>query len=249
MKVQQANRPPAYRQLAENLKADIVSGRLRPGDRLPTEPQLCVSSGVSRSTVREALRLLASQHLITTTRGVTGGSFVAPPSTTALADTLSVGLKMLLSCGPVDGQQVFEARELIEVPAAVLAVSRATAADLRAMRAALFDPDGDSDGFHAVQRAFHHALVAASGNPVLSLLAEPLYAVHNESDLVRRAGGSFWSRVDAAHRAILAAIEARDEEAARRAAEAHLAHLRTTYLGIQLDASVTGWAGAAPPGR
>ena len=75
-------RAPAYRLLADDLRAQITSGRLVPGDRLPTEPQLCQRSGVSRSTVREALRLLASQHLIVTTRGVSGGSFVAHPSPT-----------------------------------------------------------------------------------------------------------------------------------------------------------------------
>ena len=73
-------RAPAYQTLADDLRAQIVAGRLRPGERLPTEPQLCARFGLSRSTVREALRLLASQHLIVTTRGVTGGSFVAQPS-------------------------------------------------------------------------------------------------------------------------------------------------------------------------
>ena len=73
-------RVPAYQLLADSLRTQITSGRLRPGERLPTEPQLCVRSGVSRSTVREALRLLTSQHLIVTTRGVTGGSYVARPT-------------------------------------------------------------------------------------------------------------------------------------------------------------------------
>src|ERR1051325_7951226 len=72
-------RPPAYQLLADELRADITSGRLQPGERLPPEPELCVKTGVSRSTVREALRLLARQHLIVTTRGVTGGSFVSHP--------------------------------------------------------------------------------------------------------------------------------------------------------------------------
>src|SRR5438876_352461 len=66
----------SYQALADGLRAQITSGKLRPGDRLPTEPQLCAQSGLSRSTVREALRLLTSQNLIVTTRGVTGGSFV-----------------------------------------------------------------------------------------------------------------------------------------------------------------------------
>src|SRR6478735_5117351 len=69
----------AYQALAADLRDRIVSGEFQPGDRLPIEPDLCVRYGVSRSTVREALRLLASQNLIRTVRGTTGGSFVAHP--------------------------------------------------------------------------------------------------------------------------------------------------------------------------
>jgi DNA-binding FadR family transcriptional regulator len=75
--IESSVRTPAYQLLADDLRTRITSGRLRPGQRLPTEPELCAEAGVSRSTVREALRLLSSQHLIVTTRGVTGGSFVA----------------------------------------------------------------------------------------------------------------------------------------------------------------------------
>src|SRR5436305_6163438 len=111
----ESGRPPAYRLLADGLREQTTSGQLRPGERLPTEPQLCARSGVSRSTVREALRLLASQHLIVTTRGVTGGSFVAEPSTTRLGDLLFTGLTMLMAAGTVNTGQWFEVRESVEV--------------------------------------------------------------------------------------------------------------------------------------
>src|SRR5205814_10463032 len=94
---------PAYQLLADTLRAEITSGRLRPGDRLPAEPQLCERSGVSRSTVREALRLLASQHLIVTTRGVTGGSFVNRPSVADLADTVRNGMRVRRPSSRVTG--------------------------------------------------------------------------------------------------------------------------------------------------
>ena len=74
-------------------------GVCSPGERLPPEPELCVKTGVSRSTVREALRLLASQHLIVTTRGVTGGSFVAHPDAEQLSEGLSTGLTLLSQHG------------------------------------------------------------------------------------------------------------------------------------------------------
>ncbi|HEY3480196.1 MAG TPA: GntR family transcriptional regulator, partial [Streptomyces sp.] len=70
---------PAYQLLSDALRARIITGELKPGEKLPVEPDLSTQYGVSRSTVREALRLLASQNLIITTRGVAGGSFVAYP--------------------------------------------------------------------------------------------------------------------------------------------------------------------------
>jgi GntR family transcriptional regulator, transcriptional repressor for pyruvate dehydrogenase complex len=230
--------------LADTLRARIVDGELRPGERLPTEPQLCASSGLSRSTVREALRLLASQHLITTTRGVAGGSFVSRPSTTDLADTLSAGLRLLIACGPLDGRHVFEVRELIEMRAAALAARRAGPDDVRALRAAYFDPVLDGvDAMHAAQRAFHHALLAATGNPIMEMVARPLYAVDDERAIAWHAPPGYWSRVDGEHRAITEAVAAGDEAAAYAAAADHLEHVRHAHATAGDIASTA--AGAA----
>jgi GntR family transcriptional repressor for pyruvate dehydrogenase complex len=233
VKAHRTLRLPAYQQLANELRAEIVSGRLRPGDRLPTEPALCVTSGLSRSTVREALRLLASQHLILTTRGVTGGSFVASPSPAAFAESLSTGLQLMLVTGPVDGHQLHEVRRLIEVPVAGLAAQRGTAGDVAALRAALFDPaTADLDCKLDAQRAFHVALTAAAGNPLLDLLVQPLYGVANERDIAGQAPPDFWVRVDAEHRAILDAVVRRDADVASALAAAHVDHLAEAYFEI-----------------
>jgi GntR family transcriptional regulator, transcriptional repressor for pyruvate dehydrogenase complex len=239
---------PAYQSLAEELRTRIVSGRLRPGDRLPAEPRLCESTGLSRSTVREALRLLASQHLITTTRGVTGGSFVARPTPAALSQSVATGLQMLLVCGPVDGRHVFEIRELVEVPAAGLAAERRSAVDVAALRATLCD--GSTAGLDervAAHRAFHTTLIAAADNPVLELISRPLYDVANERDLVSRAPAGFWSRADAEHRAIVDAVATGDVMAARRAAADHLARLRADYAWTRAPAPAPASTPAPAP--
>src|SRR5213083_2811642 len=119
-----SGRAPAYQLLADDLREQITSGQLRPGERLPTEPELCVRSGVSRSTVREALRLLASQHLIVTTRGVTGGSFVAHPDAAQLSEALSTGLTLLSNSAEVGLADLLELRRALEIPAAGLAAVR-----------------------------------------------------------------------------------------------------------------------------
>jgi DNA-binding FadR family transcriptional regulator len=223
--VGQAERPPAYQQLAEELRIQIITGLLRPGERLPTEPQLCARSGLSRSTVREALRLLASQHLIVTTRGVNGGSFVAHPSPAQLGELLSTGMRLLLSTGAICASQLIEVREMLEAPAAALAATRRSDDQLAALRAALFDPDRDHlDRLPDTYRRFHAALAVAAGNPLCELVTTPLYWVGHSGD---PAPPDFWHRIDADHRQIERAITARDGEAARTATLAHLAHLRT----------------------
>ena len=223
-------RSPAYQQLADELREQITSGRLRPGQRLPTEPELCLRTGVSRSTVREALRLLASQHLIVTTRGVTGGSYVAKPDAATLAESLSRGMGLLVSAGPVGLGELMEVREMLEVPAAGLVARRHTDADLAGLAETMFDPVRDDLGTRcAAQRTFHERLAAATGNPVFELLARPLYTVANETEIAERASERLWRSVDADHRAILRAVAARDVAAAERAARRHLVNLRSHW--------------------
>ncbi|OLB65473.1 MAG: GntR family transcriptional regulator [Actinobacteria bacterium 13_2_20CM_2_72_6] len=225
-----SGRAPAYQLLADDLQEQITSGALRPGERLPTEPELCQRSGVSRSTVREALRLLASQHLIITTRGVTGGSYVAKPDAATLADSLSRGVNLLVTATPVGIGELMEVRDLVEVPAAGLAARRRTDADLAALAKTMFDPvRDDTPAKVAAQRAFHEALAAATANPIYELLARPLYAVANASDIADRAPLRLWRSIDADHRTILRAVAARDTATAERAARTHLANLRAAW--------------------
>jgi len=224
-----AVRPPAYQTLAEGLREEITSGRLRPGERLPTEPQLCARSGVSRSTVREALRLLASQHLIVTTRGVTGGSFVAHPSPENLSDTLSTGLNLLLNTSTAGLCDLMEVRESLEVPAAAQAARRRGEEHLADLEAALFDPElADVPAMLAAHRAFHAALVAATGNPLFELLSRPLYQVSNEREVAATAPAGFWRQVDTDHRELLRCVKAQDAEGATKVAREHIRFIRVS---------------------
>jgi GntR family transcriptional repressor for pyruvate dehydrogenase complex len=221
-------RLPAYRVLADELRARITSGQLRAGDRLPTEPQLCRSSGVSRSTVREALRLLASEHLIVTTRGVAGGSFVAHPSAAQLSATLATGVRLMAESALVRAEDILEVRALVDVPATELAAIRHREQHVEAMRAALFDPlTAELDWMVTANSMFHTVIAEACGNPVLELLTKPLHSVGNARQLLETRGREFWIQLDADHRAIFEAIVARSASGARAAAERHVANLRS----------------------
>ena len=108
----------SYEQVADQLRELIVSGRLAQGERLPTETLLSAEVGVSRATVREALRLLAAQGLIRTTKGAGGGSFVTMPSVDHISDSLSSNIALLADARDLTLEDLIEARELLEVPAA-----------------------------------------------------------------------------------------------------------------------------------
>lgn len=229
-----AVRPPAYQVLADTIRAQITSGELRPGDRLPTEPQLCATSGVSRSTVREALRLLASQHLIVTTRGVTGGSFVAHPSADQLATGLSTGVSLMLSSGTLRHRDVLELRGMIEVPGAGYAALRRTDVDLERIRTALLAARPSTvEQIIAGHRAFHLAIARAAANPLAELLTQPLYPPLTEGHLAGIVSDAFWNRVDAEHHEIVDAVAAGDALSAQRAAGRHVAHLREAFEAVR----------------
>jgi DNA-binding FadR family transcriptional regulator len=219
-------RPPAYQQLADDLRADITSGRLQPGERLPPEPELCVKIGVSRSTVREALRLLASQHLIVTTRGVTGGSFVSYPDAGQIADGLSTGFALLAHSAGVSLADLLELRRALEVPASGLAAIRRTDAQLAELRGALFNPViDDFDTMLAAHSAFHRVLAKATGNPLFELVGRPLYQASYGEEVISGLPPGYWTRIDADHRELLDHLSVRDAEAASRAASRHLDYI------------------------
>jgi DNA-binding FadR family transcriptional regulator len=219
-------RPPAYQLLADELREEITSGRLQPGERLPPEPELCVRSGVSRSTVREALRLLASQHLIVTTRGVTGGSFVAHPDADQLSEALSTGLTLLSNSAEVGMADLLELRRALEIPAAGLAAMRRTDENLVELRGAMFDPDLDELAtMLTAHAAFHAAVASATGNPLFELVTRPLYHVTYGEELVESLPDGYWARVDADHRELLTCVKGRDSEAAMDVGRRHLDYI------------------------
>jgi GntR family transcriptional regulator, transcriptional repressor for pyruvate dehydrogenase complex len=122
---------PAYRQVADQLRQCIVSGQLVPGQRLPIEPEMAKAFGVSRSTIREALGNLASSGLVTTRRGVNGGTWVAVPSADQIRGFLTDSIGLMMHAETLSDEGILEARLLLEVPVARLAAQRRNAEQLQ----------------------------------------------------------------------------------------------------------------------
>jgi DNA-binding FadR family transcriptional regulator len=238
---------PAYEAVAARLREQILGGELAPGDRLPTEPELSVRYGVSRSTVREALRVLSSQNLVETTRGVSGGSFVVHPRAEHVRDYLEVALGLLAVGEQVDVAALLEVRDLLEVPAAGLAAEHATKDQLDALRATLLDPaHTDARELHECNHRFHALLVTAAGNPLLEVVAQPVFRTLVTRFARGEAELPFWEEVVDDHRVILAAVEAGDAERAQELTRAHLARLRASYVRIEQEQRSEPDASTAP---
>lgn len=221
---------PAYAVLAEHLRNRILSGELQPGVRLPGEAELTAEFGVGRSTIREALRSLASQNLITTTRGVTGGSFVAAPSVGHISAHLETGVALMAAAETVTVAQLMEVRNLMEVPAAGMAAFRRTDEHLEQLEASIFDPHSlQGPETFAKNQEFHLVLLRATDNPLLELITAPVFRVLSSRFGREHAPQGFWQCVDHDHRAILDVVAAGDSMAAMDLMRRHLDNLGDSY--------------------
>lgn len=222
---------PAYQQVADQLLDLILTGQLAAGHRLPPEADLAASFGVSRSTVREALRALASRDLIETTRGTTGGTFVRRVDMGRVRDYLETSIGRMAGAADLSVEEMLEAREVLEVPAARLAAHRR-------------DEDHVTQLWETIEREkqtrerglrfrehknFHGIVVRASGNGLLELMTAPVFHVLQSKFLSPAVPSEYWATVDDDHREIAERIEAGDGEGAAAAMSAHLKRLRPTY--------------------
>lgn len=178
-------------QVADELRALILSGALSEGDSLGHEPDLVERFGVSRPSLREALRILEAEGLITVVRGVLGGVVVHEPDERMTARTAA----LVLQARNVSLADVFEARVLLEpVAARVVASSRsrrACAAQLRVLIDEEVNAIDEPDEFGEANARFHERLVSLAGNQTLTILAEMLNEIVARAvATVSRAEGS-----------------------------------------------------------
>ena len=221
----------AYEQIADQLRELILSGDLTPGQRLPNEAGLATQFGVSRPTVREALRVLAAEGLVITAKGASGGTYIAKPSVAQITDYLASSMTVLSRAAEITLDEFLEARLLIEAPASRLATERHDEEAIKQMELAIPDDPialGVDEQF-VFNKDFHLALVAASGNSLLTICSAPVFRVL-QADLKRAdLNREYHERVNRDHRAILDRIREGDADAAEAEVRAHLDYLRPKY--------------------
>jgi DNA-binding FadR family transcriptional regulator len=161
------------KQVADLIRSAILGGRLKVDERLPTEEELARRFGISRPTVREALKVLAAQNLIRSRRGPTGGTFVTRPELDAAARTITDATTLLVGMGRFEIDEIVAARAQTEALCCRLAARNRTDRDLEAMEKEVeIQQDGtlSDEGFCASDVRFHRAVVQATGNAPLQFI-------------------------------------------------------------------------------
>ena len=239
------NRKSLAKQIADEIRALIVAGHLVVDERLPSETELAGRFGVSRPTVREALKRLAAQNLIRTRRGPTGGSFVKRMSWSEAHDALVTTATLLVSMHAMDFETVAEARFGLEQACVAAAARRREQVHLDAMRAEIAlqrSADIDDEAFCASDVRFHRALADAAGNEMLSFqmagVIEAMQPLMNMLTYLKRDR----ARIAALHERIADAISRR---AATEAGKA-LRELGAYTLELERAERTGGTPAAAP---
>ena len=235
-----SSEPRTSEMLAERLRQYILRGRYVHGDQLPTERELASDAQLGRGSIREALRILETQGLVQTLAGRHGGTIVSRPNDHLLAQQIDSyarthGLSL---------QALVDARAAIEPMVAQLAAKHRTDADLVMLRgvADRLDAAASTDvrRFLKENVKWHHALAAASHNDLLRAFSTSISKLMYEASRIKNfATDDVRAVVSKSHRRILAAIEQRDADAARRRSERDIESY-AKYLAAALKSSAGG---------
>jgi GntR family transcriptional repressor for pyruvate dehydrogenase complex len=205
----------------EKIKEMIVAGELGPGDRLPREADLAQRLGLSRSSLREAVRALSLVRILDVRQG--DGTYVTSLEPSLLLDALSFVVDLHHEDSVL---HLLEARRVLEAEAAMLAAQRIDSEQLAALRELLDAMPGCESVEEFVDNdiAFHHGIALASGNPVIAKLLDSLSGPTVRARIWRgiTEGGAI-DRTIAEHRAIYEALERRRPEQAQAWMTVHLA--------------------------
>lgn len=204
----------------------IVSGKLKPGDRLQSERELGERFGVSRTVIREAIRSLAAHGLVESRPG--NGVMVAGVGPEAVSRSMALFLR---GNAQIDYSKVHEVRSAIEIEMTGTAAERADAEDLAALRSLLGEmaEADDAEAGARLDAAFHEAIAAATHNELYAVMLGSIRDLLIEIRQSALGAKGMLEYALEAHRSILETIEAHDPAAAREAMRTHLERSREAW--------------------
>lgn len=209
----------------------IVNGQLEPGMRLPPERELADELGVSRTVIREAVRILVAKGLLETKPGV--GTIVRQVTTDQVVEPLSLLLQT--QEGGIAVEHLHQVRHILEIEIAGLAALQATEEDITELRQVLAEMElvGDvPETFAARDADFHRGLAKTTHNPLLVVLLDSIRDLMQEVRLRVTRHPGLHERVMVDHNKILERVAAKDSEGARQAMQEHLKHARDIQQAV-----------------
>lgn len=216
-----------FEDVVAQIQDAIVSGQIKTGDQLPSERDLANLFNVSRTTVREAIRVLEAEQVVEVKRGVNGGVFIIEPK----PDQVGRSLESLIRFRGATTEDLAEFRSDFEVRMAYLAAQRATEeeiAELTEIADRLNQLSEDTRTtwaeLVAIDLSFHEKIASASHNQIYVAIILGIHNVLRRTSLsIERKASAEWRKQQAVDvRNIVSAIRDKDPERARKAMEEHI---------------------------
>lgn len=236
----------AFEDIAGQIRGELSHGRLKAGDRLPAERELAVRFGVSRNTLREALRSLEIAGLITLRKGAAGGAFVNDSN----GETIVTSIQDMFSLGAVTAEQITQARISIETAIIRAACEAHTAGDIKRLRenlevAAEATRRNDFFARANLHLEFHMILARATRNPILIVVMEALIEIMRQ--FIHSIGSQqIADYVLPSRKRFMRYFEARNANAAVTEMERHLKRVNRNYLALLAERSKSNAIFAKP---
>jgi GntR family transcriptional repressor for pyruvate dehydrogenase complex len=232
-KIVGVKRRRVHEPVADQIRQAIFRGLIAPGHKLPPEREMAEQFQTSRVALREALRALEKEGLITIKRGAGGGAFVADfdNALNALAESLSTVVKL----GSAKSANLTEMRSILEPEITRLATSRATPEDLLAIEAIVIAQEKELEGGELSRKLdmdFHRCVAEAAHNPVMNIVVNAVNQSIRDSILRSKRTQEMRTRVVQYHRDIFEAVRSGDADLAKRVMSSHVVdvqcHLETS---------------------
>jgi len=202
-------------QIIEQIRNAILSGRFKPGDKVASEKELMSEFGVSKATLREALRVLEGMGLVEIKKGISGGVFIAEVD----MRTTIHGIINFLHFKTVSIKDITMIRYLLEPPVAQIAALRIQPEDIVKLESMIVEHPAVPQTIVSREIGFHRYLVRMTENPILILVMDFIDNILNDIKFQLDLGAEFYHKVAKAHQAILECLKQKDGVGARREIE------------------------------
>ena len=198
--------------IIEQIRNAILSGRFKPGDKVASEKELMSEFGVSKATLREALRVLEGMGLVEIRKGVAGGVFIAEVD----MKTTIHGIINFLHFKTVSIKDITMIRYLLEPPVAQIAASRIQPEDIVKLESMITEDPVAPHTIVSKEIGFHRYLARMTENPILILVMDFIDNILDDIKSQLNLGVEFYHKVMKSHRAILECLKQKDEVGVRR---------------------------------